>query len=428
MRVAFVSQPMDAVLPPNQNSISLWTYEVARRLAKSCEVIVYLRKWREKETEDSIDGVNYRYASVTFDGILISLLQSISRLFHQKRPLYSSILYYIGYALQISLDLRKRQCTIAHLYNFSQFVPIIRFFNPSIKIVLNMHCEWLSQLDRSFIEKRLRDVDLILGCSDYITNKIRHAFPKASIKCRTAYNGLNVEQFYSKQNCASNRRTIKVLFVGRVSPEKGLHTLLEAFRMLSTELPEVSLQVVGSISQLPMDFIVDVSDDDLIHRLKDFYVINQRNGYYQILQNMIRSYGLTGRVSFTGFQPYARVLDYYRDADVLVNPSYSESFGRSLIEAMACGVPVVATCIGGMTEIVEDGKNGLLVDRGDAVGLGHALLRILKEEKLRNDLVQQGYQTVFERYAWQKVVDDVTNYYERLRAVEGADVGQATDK
>jgi len=90
-----------------------------------------------------------------------------------KRPLFASKLFYLTYVLQVARDLKREKCDIVHLHNFFQFVPIIRAFNPKIKIVLHMHCEWLTQLDRTMIENRLRKVDLIIGCSEYITEKAR---------------------------------------------------------------------------------------------------------------------------------------------------------------------------------------------------------------------------------------------------------------
>ena len=73
-----------------------------------------------------------------------------------KRPFFSSNFVALEYILPIALDLRRNQVDIVHLQNFSQFVPIIRAFNPRIKIVLHMRCEWLSLLDREMIEPRIQ--------------------------------------------------------------------------------------------------------------------------------------------------------------------------------------------------------------------------------------------------------------------------------
>ena len=109
------------------------------------------------------------------------------------------------------------------------------------------------------------------------------------------------------------------------------------------------------------------------------------------------SLGLTGKVRFTGFVD--DVAAVYKTMDVCVLASLREPFGRVVIEAMACGVPVVATRSGGPEEIIEHGKDGLLVDAGDPEAMAAACLRIAGDSSLRDSLGAAGRQSAVSRFS-----------------------------
>lgn len=413
MKIAFVNQPGGSVVPPVQDgSIEIWTYEVARRLARSGDVIFYAKRGRFQKKVQHYEGVHYRRVSVAVDHWLIRLLKRFSGFRNVRRPLFSSGLYYLGYILQVANNLRRHKCDIVHVHNYAQFVPVIRAFNPKIKIVLHMHCEWLTQLDRGMIERRLGKADLVIGCSEYITETIRRSFPQFASRCQPIFQGVDVNQFVGKSGdrATKGKDAKRLLFVGRVSPEKGLHVLLQAFEKVLERYPQVQLEIVGPKRQLPLEYLVALSDDDKVSGLASFYDGRSRRSYFYHLQRRLTP-NLASHVTFCGSVPYANVINHYRDADILVNPSLSESFGRSLIEAMACQMPVIATRVGGMVEIVEDGKTGLLVAPGDATALAEAILRILSDEGLRNSMGQAGRQRVLQCFSWGRIAESLLRLY-----------------
>jgi glycosyltransferase involved in cell wall biosynthesis len=367
----------------------------------------------------SYDNIQYRFVSLAVDRPLSRALRLLERLagFPKAQfPVFASPWYYYGYALKVGRDLRERRCDVAHVFNFSQFVPTIKSFNPGIRTVLHMHCEWLTQLDRSLIERRLEDVDLIIGCSDYITDRIRRRFPRFANRCRTVYNGVDVNHFAAwKRTMASHGIEVpRLLFVGRVSPEKGLHVLLEAFHRIVAEYPQVHLDIVGPESHVPFDFIVLVSDDEEVSKLARFYSRRlRRPAYLCHLQRRLPS-SLSDRVSFVGPVPHARLVDYYRNAEVLINPSFSEAFGMSLVEAMATEVPVVATRVGGMPDVVEDDNTGLLVRVGDADAIAQATLLLLRDPSLKKSMGKAGRQRAIKTFAWERIVESLSREYEGL--------------
>ena len=414
MKIAFIAQPIDPVLPPHQNSIGIWIYEVGRRLAKSHEVLVYVRGNGFKGKRNvRIEGVDFNAIPLRFDNRLLRYLNRFSMRFDPKRPLFATHLYYLGYIVRIALNLRKQQCDIVHIHNFSQFVPIVKALNPNVKITLHMHCEWLTQLNHNLIERRLKNADLIISCSEYITQKTRLAFPQYADRCHTVYNGIDVNHFIPEKRTPPGRRGEDhkgILFIGRISPEKGLHILLDAFKKVFKHYPKLNLHLVGPQIPAPMEYIVALSDDPKVLELATFYA----GGYLSHLTEKI-SPDLIDRVIFHKYIPYSELVKCYHNADVFVFPSvWDEPFGMPIIEAMACGVPVVATRGGGITEIIEDGKTGLLVERGNEDMLAKAIQRLLEDEALCRSLGNAGRQKVIKSFSWDKISNDLLAKYRKL--------------
>ena len=410
MKIAFVSQPFDGVFPPNQNSIGILTYHIAHHLRKHNDVVIYEGTGHLPEVLHNDQGLLHR-------PIVIKKIRGLNRLLNvsginRKRGSsgIEETLYNFLYIFRIALDLRKQNCDIVHIFNYSQFAPIIRRLNPEVKVVLNMHCEWLTRLDKAIIERRLRSVDLILSCSEYISGLIRSRFPEFAGICYTLHNGVELDRFYPSPNGNYDwMREDKILFVGRVSPEKGIHTLLAAFPQIVDQVPTATLDIVGPASILPKEYIVDISDDPLIVGLASFY----QGSYLDYLKQQIPpEYVL--KVRFIGSVPHTEVPGCYRKAKVIVNPSYSESFGVSLIEGMASGLPVVATRTGGMPEVVEEGKTGLLVERGDVRELARAIICLLEDSSLQKSMGEKGRQRVEESFSYGDIADKLEQYYKAL--------------
>jgi D-inositol-3-phosphate glycosyltransferase len=102
--------------------------------------------------------------------------------------------------------------------------------------------------------------------------------------------------------------------------------------------------------------------------------------------------------------------DYYASADVVVMPSRYESFGMAALEAMACGTPVVASDVGGLSFIVRDGETGFLVPEGDPRAMADCLGRLLREPDLRARLGKRGAEVARE-YAWSRIADRMEELY-----------------
>ena len=133
------------------------------------------------------------------------------------------------------------------------------------------------------------------------------------------------------------------------------------------------------------------------------------------LEKLKQELGIADLATFLGRRDQDELPYYYSAADVCIVPSHYESFGLVALEALACGTPVVASRVGGLTYIVEDGVNGFLVPTGDSQALAHRISQLLEDCQLRRQMGLYGMEMARE-YAWPKIADRVMALYEALRA------------
>jgi glycosyltransferase involved in cell wall biosynthesis len=399
------------------DSVPIWIWNVANRLVRYHDVVVYSPRGYHQKKVEYFRGVKYRRISAGFDYWLRYVVQGASKRLsgfvqaRRKHPYFESIFNEFTYILKVAKDLQTEKCDIVHIHEESRFISIIRALNPRIQIVFHMHSELITQLDYSMIEHRLRKADLILGCSRYITDKIRQSFPSLAGRCETLYNGVDIATFVNDSWKNKKRPKPKeVLFVSKVTPEKGLHVLLESFKEVVERYPSVRLEIVGSLNPWPMGLTIWLSEDSRVQKLASFY----RKGsstYLDYLKHRLVSLNISNNVTFHGRISHEQAVKFYQAADVFVQPSViSEAFGMGIIEAMACQVPVVATKVGGIPEIVENGKTGLLVEPGDSHALANAILELLSHEDLRRKMGKIGWKRV-ESFSWDNIVTNLVRLY-----------------
>ena len=175
-----------------------------------------------------------------------------------------------------------------------------------------------------------------------------------------------------------------ILFVSRLEKRKGLNYLLEAFTQVKQEMPNSRLIIVGPGTRLRRKYERQVARSGL----KD--------------------------VVFTGLVPYEELPRYYKTADVFCAPAIGrESFGIILLEAMAVGKPIVASNIEGYAGVVSHNVEGLLVPPGDKEMLARALISLLTDQSLRQEMGAKGRVKALE-YSWEHIAQKVFNYYVRV--------------
>ncbi len=188
-----------------------------------------------------------------------------------------------------------------------------------------------------------------------------------------------------------------LLYVGRLQPIKGLETLLQAMTRLDGA---AKLLIIGGDQDEP------------------------ENAHATHLRERVSALGLGRRVRFLGAQPQRRLRLFYAAAEATVMPSYYESFGMVALEAMACGSPVVASRVGGLTTTIQDGVTGHLVAEGDPGALARRLGRLLGDGQERDRLGREAARWAAE-HRWPCVAEAVCRLYSELRPVAVRHLAQA---
>ena len=398
---AFVSQPWASLLPPSE-SVAIGTREVARRLATEARVVVYARGAGNEVEVEHEDGVEFRLVPAELDWRAMKAATPARWLATRRRPFFAGPFFHPVYFRAVARDIARLRPDLVTVHNFSQLLPTLRRAAPRSRRVLQMHCDWLADLDRRMVAGRLRSADLVLGCSDHVTRRVRERFP--GVRAETRYNGVDVDRFRP----VAERPPRAILFTGRLAPDKGVHVLCDAFRLVRRRVPDATLELVGPEAPVAREMQVDLSDDPRVRALDRFY-----GGSY--VEELRRRLGDDlPAVRFTGRVAAADMPAVYGRGAVSVLPSLEEAFGLPLAEAMASGLPTVASRVGGMPELVVDGETGLLVPPDDAGALADALVRLLEDPPLAIRLGAAGRARGERQFSWDAVAERALDLYRPL--------------
>ena len=187
-----------------------------------------------------------------------------------------------------------------------------------------------------------------------------------------------------------------VLYAGRLCERKGIPLLIEAIGVLAGDVPDLKLYVVGE------------------------------GGLRGGLEELASDLGIAERVVFLGKVSDEELVRWYNKVEVFALPSLFEGFGIVCAEAMACGTPVVATHVPGVLDIIDDGRNGILVAR-DPGELSGAIARVLSKPKLRRDLGREGIRDALERFDWESITVEFVKLYEKVLRKQALKPGSGRD-
>jgi glycosyltransferase involved in cell wall biosynthesis len=194
-------------------------------------------------------------------------------------------------------------------------------------------------------------------------------------------NGINLERFknLSKGDIRSKGEKT-ILFVGTLRPVKGLTYLIEAMKITRDKNKDIQLMLVGS-------------GEERVH-----------------LEVLIKKLKLKKCVNFIGKVPNEEVPEYMFASDVFVLPSLSEGFPNVVLEAMASGLPIVATNVGGLSEIIKDGENGFVVEPKSPKQIAEMVLMLLEDDELRERISKNNKKRVKD-YSLESVVARLEEIY-----------------
>lgn len=430
MRVAMVLQPGDqAGVGVAMGSVAIVGWELSRRLAQRHDVTLFCRRHPQLPAAEQVSE-RLRIHRIAARGKRARrAVELAGGLISPGRPLFASRYYFPKYFRSVARQIAADRCDVIHLQSFFQYAPLFRRLNPHATICLHMHSEWLTQLAWRVAKPALVASDLVLGCSGLVAEGIARRFPGQAHKCFTLYNGVDTGLF--KPALAPRAPgPPRLLTVGRVSPEKGLHVLLAAFPQIAAACPGVTLDIVGQPGLLPYALLVGLSKDPLLRSLRPYYgrgklgsvlrqFVHHKQGYVQDLKADLSAIdpSLLAQVHFWGPMGHDQLPGLYRQADVLVQPSLYESLGVPVMEAQACGTPVVAAAAGGLPEMIDPDRSGLLVPPADAEALAAAIIRLLTHPSLASSMAQHARDHATQRFDWDVLTRRLEGLYQQAQPV-----------
>ena len=196
------------------------------------------------------------------------------------------------------------------------------------------------------------------------------------------------KEFIGVPPCEKN-----LLFVGRIEPLKGIDTLIEAIVLLRDQ---------GEIEFTPFCLTVIGGDPETSQE--------KMSAEMARLQELRSKYGLNELVTFLGKRDQDTLPYYYSAAEAVIVPSQYESFGMVALEAMACGTPVVASQVGGLAFLVQDGITGYTVPTSDPQALADRLLTLIKDPELRNNMGRRAAEFAKD-FSWQNIAERISSLY-----------------
>ncbi len=295
---------------------------------------------------------------------------------------------------RVNALLTEQQFDVVHVHE--PLMPVLpiqvlrqsRAANPRVVNVGTFHARKdggnrLYAYGRRLLTRWFRELDGKIAVSSPAAQYVERYFPGFY---NIIPNGIDVEHWSDPRHepVAMFEGTMNILYVGRAEKRKGLGTLLRAFGVVNARIPDTRLIVVGPDSRA-------------------------RRRY----EAMVERTGQRG-VIFVPEQPYGKLPRYHRTAHIFCSPALgNESQGYVLLEAMAAGLPVVASNIDGYASVITHGVDGLLVRPKDTMALADALTTLVRDPDQRARLAARGRVHVDE-FSWTRVGQQVASYYERL--------------
>lgn len=303
--------------------------------------------------------------------------------------------YGVSTRLSIARQLRARRADLVHVQCVSSNGRYALLASKDLKVPLVVTMQGELTMDATDVYQRsaqlrrswralLGSAAVITACSHFTLREAEAAYGCAfGDRGRVVYNGINASDFYAIDPITRDRPY--VLGLGRLVPQKGFDLLIRAFERLSTEFPDHELLIAG---------------DGLSRSL---------------LERLARDSSVGARIHFIGAVTHSVALQLFAGASAFVLSSRHEPQGIVVLEAMASGTPVVAASVGGVSEIVDAGYNGLLFSGGSAEDLTVKLRDVLDSPELAARLRGRGRLTAM-KFDWARIAAEYDDCYRTAAA------------
>ncbi len=318
----------------------------------------------------------------TYSGILIRRFDFNGIILKQNLKKLHPIEAYLDWAI------KEFQIDVVHLntcIGWSAFIFSLFRRKFTIPIVLTIHAPfYYHNTINPLVTKICSQVDQICCVSNWVLQKMKEQIVHRSLGL--IYNGLPM---FSTPPAPLNFSSPTFLLLGRFTSEKGFSTAIEAFAFLKNSHPNARLLIAG----------------DGEERLE--------------LESIIEKFELSDSVEFTGPLTRDQVPHVINRVSIAIVPSYFESFGLTALEAMQMKRPVIASDVGGLPEIISDGKTGLLVPPKKPIALYKAMQTLLDHPEMAMEMGERGRCLAMEKFTLENHLAQYVNIYQKLIAENG---------
>jgi glycosyltransferase involved in cell wall biosynthesis len=374
---------------PNSGGIAAHVYELSKNLVKNGNSITVLtiNRWNNNFTyKKSIEGIN-----------VISFLRNIE--FFGKIFSGLILLFLVLYHLIIN----KKKYDLIHWHGFKGIEFVVMVILKFVFGVKNVWTNHTSHYIQAYNKKKFSELNRLLIIPDWIIAPSRELAIKSAKNVnfeekRVSYvfNGVDVNKFKPKgknKNLLNdfnlNEETKIIISTRRFETKNGLRYLVKAIPKVIKVFPESRFIFIGDF-----EGPIELSDKN--------YIINY-----------VKKYQLNNNVIFTGNILNENLVEYYSIADLTVLPSLIEAVSISGLESIACGVPIVGSNVGGISEIIQNGKNGFLTEPGNSNDIANKIINLLKS----SDLFQMKINArdiAVNKFCWKNISYEVENVYEKV--------------
>ncbi|MCG9129039.1 glycosyltransferase family 4 protein [Candidatus Poribacteria bacterium] len=240
---------------------------------------------------------------------------------------------------------------------------------------------WLYLALKSIIRNIWDNAGRVVSCSDGLRDLAYET--DSNIKIEVIPDGVNLETFQSVKR-DTNPKKVRILSIGRLIPRKGFQFLIRALpQVIDKAIHEFEIEIVGD----------GPYQDELIGLAENLNVISQ--------------------LHFSGSVPYSDLPQKYYEADVFILPSLAEGMPLVVLEAMGTGLPIIASRVQGIEELVAENVNGALFDPGDVDELANCLIRIINNGEMRVEMGKKSTQKVVP-FDWKNIAEAYLRLYEDI--------------
>jgi glycosyltransferase involved in cell wall biosynthesis len=236
----------------------------------------------------------------------------------------------------------------------------------------------LNRFSRIKAKPILQNANAILALTENMRIKLKNIY---NTEIYIVPNGIDLEEYKGSTTIPDRKTGTKnILFVGSLRPVKGVQYLINSMKKIHEELPDARLILVGD---------------------------GEEREHLEALSIQL---GLQKYVEFIGIVSHEKVKTFMQQADVFVLPSLSEGFPNVILEAMACGLPIIASHVGGIPDIITNDTNGYLVEVKDTNDMANKILLLLSDDALRKK-ISDNNRNLVKKYTWENVILKLEKIY-----------------